>query len=141
MLKKIIESIYGMQYEELVQNGKDGNKARFNGNIFVAAYIMVFLFLIIIACTHVSEYNDAMNGFLRRTFGVWNGPGLGKILAIPLIAVLYFAVSITIGSESAFRKYVDTYAQYSEEDKKKSVKIVLAPFMIMLALMLVLALI
>ncbi len=138
-MKKIIESIYGMQYEELVENGKDGSSARFNGNLFVSAYIIVFILLIVVVCTHIPDYNDSMNRFFRNTFGNFNGKGLGKILAIPMLAGIYFVVKYTIGSEASFKKHIDAYKGYSEEEKKKSFGRILLPFLSMLGLMLVLA--
>ena len=138
-MKKIIESIYGMQYEELIHNGGDGNKARFNGNLFLAAYVIVILFLVIVACTHISDYNETMNRFVSRTFGVFNSTFMGKVLSIPLFGGIYFIISRTTGSEKSFQKHVEAYVAYSDAEKRKSFKRVLLPFIIMLVLMLLLS--
>ena len=140
-MKRLIQTIYGMQYEELVQNDKDGNKARINGNLFLTGYVIVFLFLIILAAMHIPECNDTMNRFLSRTFGrVSSGKVIGRLITIPLLVLIYFIVSKTIGSEFSFQKHVKTYSRYSEEAKKKSFKIVMISFLTMLGLMLALAL-
>ncbi len=140
-MKKIIQTIYGMQYEELEAGGKDGNKARFNGNILVAAFLMLFLFLMIVALTHVPEYNDKMNRTFHGVFGYWSGKAIGKILAIPLMAALYYLVTLTIGSERLFQEHVQAYRQFTDEEKKKSLSRVMIPFMSMLVLLLILSLI
>ena len=140
-MKKIIESIYGMQYEELLENGKDGGSARFNGNIFIAAYIIVILFVVILALTHIADYNESMNRFYHKIFGDNSGKLIGKILAVPLLAGIYFIVSKTIGSVSSFEKHVEAYSNYSTADKQKSFRRALFPFLGLLGLMLVLALV
>lgn len=136
-MKRIIRHIYGMQYEELEQKGRDGNKARFNGNVLVAAYLVVILLLVLLLFTLVSTYNDTMTRIVHNMFGYWSGKSVGKLLAIPLFAFLYITVTLTIGSESSFREYVMEYKKLSPEEKKKSLRIVMTPFMVMLAAMVV----
>jgi hypothetical protein len=139
-MKELLQRIYGMQYEELEQNGKDGNKARFNGNILVAAYLIVAILLLLLLVTWVPGYNEAMTRIIRSIFGYSSGKTIGRLLAIPLFAILYYVVTITVGSESSFRKQVEAYKQFSEEEKKKSLVKVMVPFMSMLGLLLILAL-
>ena len=138
-MRKVIESIYGMQYEELIQNGRDGNKARLNGNLFLAAYVIVLLFLLFIICTHISVYNETLDHHLGRVFGVFNVRMLEKILIIPLFGGIYFLIAFTIGSQSSFQKHVDAYKQYSDMEQRKSFLRVLVPFIIILVLILVLS--
>jgi hypothetical protein len=140
-MRKIIESIYGYQYEELVQNGKDGNKARQAGNLLVSAFIIVFLFLLLLTAARIPGVNDSLNHVFHKAFGYSSGKSIGRLLAIPLLAIIYFIVKYLIGSETQFKKYVDAFASYPEEEKKNSMKRIMVPFMGMLALMLVLALV
>jgi uncharacterized membrane protein len=63
------------------------------------------------------------------------------LLAIPLLAIIYFIVKNVIGSEARFRQYVEAFALYSPEEKKNSMMRVMIPFMGMLALLLILALV
>lgn len=139
-MKELLQRIYGMQYEELEQAGKDGNKARFNGNVLVAAYLIVAILLLVLLATLVPGYNEAMTRFLRGVFGHSSGKVIGRLLAIPLFAILYYVVTVTVGTESSFREHVEAYKQFSEEEKKKSLGRVMVPFMSMLGLMLILAL-
>lgn len=136
-MRRIIRHIYGMQYEELEQKGRDGNKARFNGNILVAAYLVVILLLTLLLFTLISTYNETMSRAVYSMFGYWSGKSVGKLLAIPLFAVLYIIVTLTIGSETSFREYVMEYKKLSPEEKKKSLRIVMTPFMIMLVAMVI----
>jgi hypothetical protein len=140
-MKKLIESIYGFQYEELVQNGKDGNKARQAGNLLVSAFIIVFLFLLILIVSHIPGMNNSLNGIFHKAFGYSSGKFIGRLLAIPLLAIIYFIVKNVIGSEARFRQYVEAFALYSPEEKKNSMMRVMIPFMGMLALLLILALV
>lgn len=39
----IFEALYGCQYWEIHQQGKDGNKGSFNANLFLSAFIMLIL--------------------------------------------------------------------------------------------------
>lgn len=139
-MKKLLQRIYGMQYEELEQNGKDGNKARFNGNILVSAYLIVAFLLLILLLTLIPSYNEYITRTLRGIFGYSSGKTIGRLLVIPLFAILYYAVMRTVGSEKAFLEHVEAYKQFSEEEKKKSLMKVMLPFMSMLGLMLILAL-
>jgi hypothetical protein len=140
-MKKFIETIYGYQYEELVQNGKDGNKARQAGNFFVSAFIIVFLFLLLLIIARIPGMNNSLNNIFHKAFGYSSGKFIGRLLAIPLLAIIYFIVKNLIGSEAQFKKYVDAFTSYPEEEKKNSMKRIMIPFMGMLALMLVLALV
>ncbi len=134
-MKKFIQYIYGMQYEELEQKGKDGNKARLNGNLFIAAYLFVVLLLVVLLLLMISP----SAGSPLQLLGSWNGQALGKLLAVPVFAILYGLTAWGIGTEKKFQKYVKAYKQLSEAEKKRSLQIVIVPFMGMLALMLILA--
>jgi hypothetical protein len=38
-----LEALYGSQYYEIHQKGRDGNKGRLNGNLFLSALIVLFI--------------------------------------------------------------------------------------------------
>lgn len=52
-------------------------------------------------------------------------------MAIPLMAIIYFILSKTVGSEENFKKNAAAFMQYPDEEKKKANKILLIPFFIL----------
>ncbi len=141
IMKRIIESLYGMQYEELIQNGKDGNKARVNGNLFLAAYAIVILFLIAVVCTHISHHHEATKRVVNNVFGIVSTTEIeiGEILLLPLLLAVYFIISLTIGSQRSFQRHIDAYTHYSDRDQRSAFQRVLLPFMAILGLLLLLS--
>lgn len=135
-----LEALYGSQYAEIEKMGKDGNKARFNGNLFLSAFVIVILFcIILLAVTFVPGFGDASNKWLHSIFGYTSGKLIGKLLAIPLLAIIYFVVIKTVGTEESFQGKVSSYMQYSEEVQAKANKKILIPFMAAILLMFVLS--
>jgi hypothetical protein len=127
-----LETLYGSQYYEIHQKGRDGNKGRLNGNLFLSALIILFLFAVLmIAISFVPGFEESLTRFIRNIFGYSTGKSIGKLLAIPLMITIYFILSKTIGREKNFKKYVEAFMQYSYEDKKKANKILLIPFFIL----------
>jgi amino acid permease len=129
------EAIYGSQYYEIHQKGKDGNKGRLNGNVFLSAMIILFILAILMVCiSFVPGFNQSLTKLMRSIFGDSSGKSTGKLLAIPLFAIIYFIVAGTIGNAANFKKHVDTFMQYPEELKKKANAKILVPFFVLLVI-------
>ena len=127
-----LEALYGSQYYEIHQKGRDGNKGRLNGNIFLAVLVILFLFAVLIICISFAPgFNEMLTKSIRNVFGYSTGKSIGKILAIPLMAIIYFILAKTIGSEENFKKKVKAFMQYPDEIKKKANKKLLIPFFIL----------
>src|ERR1051325_8726539 len=108
-----LEALYGSQYYEIHQKGRDGNKGRLNANLFLSALIILFIFAIIMICINfVPGFNESMTKSIRSIFGYSGGRSIGRLLAIPLIVIIYFILSITTGSKENFRLKVETFMQY-----------------------------
>lgn len=137
-----LEALYGSQYLEIKQRGKDGNKGRLNANLFLSAFIIVIFFVVIaLLFDFLPGFDDKSNHFLSSISGGMEGKSLGKLLAIPLLGSIYFIVSRTIGSEINFKNRVDAFMQYSDDVKEKATAKLLVPFCIAVGLLLVLGLI
>jgi hypothetical protein len=129
---KFFEILYGSQYFEIHQKGRDGNKGRLNGNLFLSALIMLFLFAVVmIGISFVPGFESSVTKFARSIFGYSSGKTIGKLLAIPLVGIIYFILSMTIGNEANFKKNAVAFMQYPDEEKKKANKILLIPFFIL----------
>ena len=137
-----LEALYGSQYYEISQKGRDGNKGRLNGNVFLSAFIIIIIFLLIAMLMFFSPaFKESYNNSLQPSESIITGKSLGKLIAIPLFAVIYLIVSKTVGSELNFTRTVDSFMQYPEMEKEKATAKVLAPFFIALVLLLVFSLI
>jgi hypothetical protein len=69
-----LEAVYGSQYCEIHQKGKDGNKGRLNGNIFLSAMILLFAMAILVLCiSFVPGLNESIARLLRSVFGHSSG--------------------------------------------------------------------
>ena len=105
------------QYYELVKTGRDARKARFNGNLLNAVCILLLL---------LTVFTFFLNGAVEKRFfeklasdfGERSGKGLGELMAIPLLAVIYFIIKTTIGSESRFERITAEFDSLGETDKK-----------------------
>ena len=63
-------ALYGSQYYEIQQKGKDGNKGRLNANIFLSAFIIPGIFAAIMICIRfVPGFNDNITKAMRNIFG------------------------------------------------------------------------
>lgn len=138
---KYLEIFYGGQYQELADKGKDGNAARFNGNLLLSAFLLL-LILVIIAFlfTFSAEFSQSATRFLRHIFGRSSGKIIGQLLALPLFLLLYFAVSTTVGNEQNFKKIIHSFLQYPEEERKKASMKIIVPFLALIGVFLFLAL-
>jgi len=127
-----LEALYGSQYYEIHQRGKDGNKGRLNGNVFLAALLVLFILAVLMVCiSFVPGFNESMTKSVRNVFGYSTGKSIGKLLAIPVFGIIYLIIIKTVGSESNFKNKVDAFMQYPDEVKKKANAKLLIPFFIL----------
>lgn len=135
-----LEALYGSQYYEIHQRGKDGNKGRLNGNVFLTAFIILFFIAALMVCiSFVPGFNDSITKMFKSILGYSTGKSIGNLLAIPLFAIIYFIVIKTVGSEENFKRKTEAFMQYPDEIKKKANAKLLIPFFILLAIVFVLA--
>ena len=127
-----LEALYGSQYYELHQKGKDGNKGRLNGNLFLTALIILFIFAVfMISINLVPGFNESLTKTIRSVFGYSSGKSIGRLLAIPAFALTYLIILMTVGTETSFKNKVDAFMQYPDEVKKKANAKLLIPFFIL----------
>jgi hypothetical protein len=127
-----LEALYGSQYYEIHQKGRDGNKGRLNGNVFLSALIVLFILAVLmISISFVPGFEESMTKNIRSVFGYSPGKSIGKLLAIPVFGIIYLIIIKTVGSESNFKKKVEAFMQYPDEVKKKANAKLLIPFFIL----------
>ena len=128
-----LEALYGSQYYEIHQKGRDGNKGRLNGNMFLSALIILFILAVMmISISFVPGFNESLTQNIRSVFGDSSGRSIGKLLAIPVFGIIYLIIIKTVGSESNFKNKVEAFMQYPDEVKKKANAKLLIPFFILL---------
>jgi hypothetical protein len=128
-----LEALYGSQYYEIHQKGRDGNKGRLNGNLFLSALIVLFILAVMmISISFVPGFNESLTKSIRSVFTYSSGKSIGKILAIPVFGIIYFVIIKTVGSESNFKNKVEAFMQYPDEVKRKANAKLLIPFFILL---------
>ena len=128
-----LEALYGSQYYEIHQKGRDGNKGRLNGNMFLSALIILFILAVMmISISFVPGFNESLTQNIRSVFGDSSGRSIGKLLAIPVFGIIYLVIIKTVGSESNFKNKVEAFMQYPDEVKKKANAKLLIPFFILL---------
>ena len=127
-----LEALYGSQYYEIHQKGRDGNKGRLNGNMFLSALIILFILAVMmISISFVPGFNESLTQNIRSVFGDSSGRSIGKLLAIPVFGIIYLVIIKTVGSESNFKNKVEAFMQYPDEVKKKANAKLLIPFFIL----------
>ena len=127
-----LEALYGSQYYEIHQKGRDGNKGRLNGNVFLSALIVLFILAVLmISISFVPGFEESMTKNIRSVFGYSTGKSIGKLLAIPVFGIIYLIIIKTVGSESNFKNKVEAFMQYPDEVKKKANAKLLIPFFIL----------
>ena len=135
-----LEALYGSQYYELNQKGRDGNKGRGTANILLSVIIMLGLFaVILLAITVYPEFNNDMARVIKSIFGRLSGRSIGKLIALPVIGLIYLVVVFTIGNKNNFKKHVAAFLLLPDGEKKKANKKLLTPFFILLAAVLILS--
>lgn len=131
-----LQALYGSQYRDLRANGYDGSKARFNGNIFLTAFIVIALFtVLLLLMLAFPSMNKGLTRLFHEAFGYSSGKTIGRLLAIPLMAIIYFMVINTIGKESNCHRLIEEFNQLPEEEQATANKKLLVPFFVVLGLM------
>ena len=127
-----LEALYGSQYYEIHQKGRDGNKGRLNGNLFLSTLIVLFILAVLmVSISFIPGFNESLTKNIRSIFGYSSGRSIGKLLAIPVLGIIYLVITKTVGSESNFKNKVDAFMQYPDEVKKKANAKLLIPFFIL----------
>ena len=127
-----LEALYGSQYYEIHQKGRDGNKGRLNGNLFLSTLIVLFILAVLmVSISFIPGFNESLTKNIRSIFGYSSGRSIGKLLAIPVLGIIYLVIIKTVGSESNFKNKVDAFMQYPDEVKKKANAKLLIPFFIL----------
>jgi hypothetical protein len=135
-----LEALYGSQYYEIQKQGKDGNKGRMSANFFLAALIiLIIITVLMIGVSFVPGFNESLTKSIRNVFGYSSGRSIGELLALPLFFLLYFILSLSVGSKENFKIRTEAFMQYPDEVKKKANAKLLIPFFVLLAIVVVLA--
>jgi hypothetical protein len=129
------EALYGSQYWEITQQGKDGNKGRLNANLFLSAFVILIILDTCLMFFLIPGVYDSATRMLTNIFGYGNGKSAGKLLAIPLMGGIFFVASRTVGSEANFKLCVERFLKLPAEEKAKANKKVLTPFLILLGIL------
>ena len=88
-----LEALYGSQYSEIHQKGRDGNKGRLNGNLFLSALIVLFILAVMmVSISFIPGFNESMTKSIRSVFGYSSGRSIGKLLAIPVFGIIYLII-------------------------------------------------
>lgn len=135
-----LQNLFGSQYYEISNRGGDIGRGRRNGNLFLSAFVIL---LIIALAAIIFTFTDCtmrdLEQSFKKTFGLMSGKAIGRLLAIPILAIIYFIIIKTVGSESSYNKYIEAFNQQPEEEKNKANAKVLIPFFIVLACLFILA--
>jgi len=133
-----LEALYGSQTAEIKQAGKDGSKGRFNGTIFLTAFLIVAITgVVLMICVFTPSLRDSFAIALRNIFGYSGGKTIGKIIAAVAFVSIYFIVSRTVGREENYLRLVENFNQYPEEVRSKANKMLLVPFFVALGMVIV----
>lgn len=129
-----LEALYGSQYYEIQQKGRDGNKGRFNGNLVLSGFVILLLFTVLLLMVNfVPGFEKSSWRFIKNVFGNnFGGRTIGRLVAIPLLAVIYFICAATVGSKKNFTALTQKFMQYPDEVKKKASMKMLLPFLLLL---------
>lgn len=133
-----LQALYGSQYQEIARRGKDGNKGRFNGNIFLAVFVVLIILTVLAALMAFSrQATDWIEGLAEGVAGYNTGKATGELLAIPVVAACYLVIANTVGSPKNFSHIINEFTLLPEEERAKANKKVLVPFFIILGLFII----
>ena len=134
-----LQALYGSQYNEITQRGKDGNAGRLNGNLFLSAFI-ILLFMVTVGILYriTSDFNILQGSSIAHTLEFISGKALGRILAIPLLFICYMVVSHTVGNQANYQIHVSAFMQYPNDTKEQANKRILLPFAVVLVVFILL---
>lgn len=136
----IIDALYGGQYAELKKKGYDVNKGRFYGNLLLTAVIIIYLFLLVMVLNFINEdiLDDAFKP-LRRMFGRSMGKAMSKVIAIPIVAIIYVIVMLLFGSKKRYEKSYQVFSKATQQEKEKATNKMIVIFVIGLLALVVLS--
>lgn len=136
-----LEALYGSQFYEIEQRGKDGNKGRLNANFFLTALIILAIIAIGLVCLKfVPGLNDSLTENSSSVLVFTDGKTVGKLLALPIFGLIYLIIIKTVGNEHNFKRRTEAFMLLPDEVKKKANAKLLTPFFILLVVVLVLGL-
>ncbi|HVX48683.1 MAG TPA: hypothetical protein VHB48_00950, partial [Chitinophagaceae bacterium] len=102
-----LQALYGSQYREISQKGKDGAKGRLNGNLFLCAFILLIVFTIITSIlTFYPSSNNAFTKAIRKIYPFESGKMIAFELTPPVFGLLYLFVANTVGSIANFNRLI-----------------------------------
>ncbi|HAN76883.1 MAG TPA: hypothetical protein DCQ31_03445 [Bacteroidales bacterium] len=128
-----LEALYGSQYYDLTKSGRNPESGRMTANLFLTAFIIISLFLLIaLPMSFSSAFENSVTDFFHSLFGSAGGKAIGRILAFPLMAVIYFVIFYTIGTKKNYDAYIESFNKYPTEEKEKATMKILKPFFIVL---------
>lgn len=136
-----LQALYGTQYRDLANNGREVAKGRMNGNLFLTAYAIVFFFVLLMTVMLIfPSVSRSLTASLHYFLGYTSGKTMGKILALPFMAIIYFIVVKMVGTEPNYNRLVKEFYRLPEEEQALANKKLLIPFFILVSVFLVLAL-
>jgi len=137
-----LEALYGSQYYEITNRGKDGATGRLNGNLFLCAFVIICILLAFALLLTISEdLTNEINSLFNKLFGYSSGKMIGRLLAIPMMGIIYLVISKTVGRKVNYDKITISFSKYPEEEKKKANIKILKPFFIVLGMLFILMMI
>ncbi|WP_046745356.1 hypothetical protein [Kordia zhangzhouensis] len=137
-----IDALYGSQYHDLKSKGYDTNKGRLYGNLLFAATIMIYLFVIVIIWSFFTDdLSKDLTRFLKSIFGRSTGKVIGKIVAIPLITIIYLIVTLLFGSKKQYEKRHQKFSNAPQHEKDKAIGRMITIFVIGLGSLVILSIV
>ena len=106
------------QYYDLVNTGRDGSKALFNGNLLNTTCIFLMLLTLCNLTLMNSALAENLFTWVGSEFGERSGKGLSELMALPLLALIYFIVKKTIGTKTRFDRIISEFDSMDETSKK-----------------------
>lgn len=133
-----IQAVYGSQYYEITLKGKDGNKGRLNGNLFLSAFVVLIILTVNGLLLLLSPFAAGnVERMAQHLAGNNTGKNTGRLLAIPVMGLCYLVIANTIGSQKNFKKTIEEFNLLPVDQKNKANKKVLLPFFVVLAIFVV----
>lgn len=132
-----LEALYGSQYQEITANGKDGQKGRINGNMFLAVLSLLVLVDTVLVLKLLDTHLLAQSLEKIPVFRYMTGKTLGKVLGLVAFAISYFIIGQTVGSIQNYNRIIDSFMQLPEDTRKTANKKVLTVFFTVFAIFMI----
>jgi len=111
----VTDWFYCNQYQELVNTGRDGKKARKNGLILSSVCFTLNVMTVVYL---LSWAGDLLWTSFDDIETYASGKTLGEAIGLLLIIAFYLLLKYTRGSEAYFHKVIERYRGLSEVDQK-----------------------